>query len=481
MSVNTLHPVMMNIQQAASVLGAQWTGSNPFFTSVSTDSRTLRTGSLFVALSGENFDGHCFIPQAIGKGAVAAMIADEAAEIIKDPALADFAWLRVKDPRLSLGQLAAVWRKRFDLPLIAVTGSNGKTTVKEMLASILHQHAGSEHVLATIGNLNNDIGVPLTLLQLNANHNYAIIEMGMNHASEIAYLSNLALPTIAVITNAGSAHIAHLGKRDAIAAAKGEIFEGLDESGIAVINADDRYAPMWSQLAGKRRMIDFSLTHHAASVSAQHLQDTAGNSWLLSLPDGQVELTLQVPGRHNVYNALAAAAAAHAAGIGLTAIATGLGSYTGTHGRLQITTGPRHSTLIDDTYNANPESMQAALAVLCDMNGKKIVVMGDMGELGMAAAEYHWQIGQLARETKVDTLLALGEMSVHAVEAFGHEGRHFTNLDDLLAYLTDLLDTDVTVLVKGSRAMRMERVIEKLATAAKLTDRDAVLHDQNEH
>ncbi|SCZ86624.1 UDP-N-acetylmuramoyl-tripeptide--D-alanyl-D-alanine ligase [Nitrosomonas mobilis] len=471
MNGNTPAPVMMNVQQAARILEAEWSGGNPFFNTVSTDSRTLRAGSLFVALSGERFDGHRFIPDAIDKGAVAAMVADEAIEPLKNLVMSDFALLRVKDPRLALGQLAAVWRKRFDPPLVAVTGSNGKTTVKEMLAAILRQHAGCDRVLATSGNFNNDIGVPLTLLQINPSHHYAVIEMGMNHSGEIAYLSGLASPTVAVITNAGSAHIAHFGKTDAIAAAKGEIFEGLSESGIAVINADDRFAPLWRQLAGKRRIVDFGLIN-AASVSARRLQDTMENGWLLTLPEDQIELMLQVPGQHNVYNALAAAAAAYAAGIGLPAIAAGLGSYTGTHGRLQITAGLHHSVLIDDTYNANPESMQAALAVLCDTNGKKMLVMGDMGELGVAAAEYHRQIGQLARAAKVDTLLALGELSVHAVEAFGHGGQHFVNVDELMAYLTDLLDTDVTVLVKGSRSMRMERVIEKLTVAEKMTDRN---------
>lgn len=478
MNVDMLTPVMMDVQQAARLLDAEWTGSNPFFNAVSTDSRTLHAGSLFVALPGERFDGHRFIRDAIDKGAVAAMIADEATGSLKDSIAPDFALLRVKNPRLALGQLAAAWRQRFDLPLVAVTGSNGKTTVKEMLAAILRHAAGGDRVLATSGNLNNDIGVPLTLLRINANHSYAVIEMGMNHSGEIAYLSGLASPTVAVITNAGSAHIAHFDKVDAIAAAKGEIFDGLGDSGIAVINADDRFAPLWRQLAGKRQIVDFGLVN-TASVSAQRLQNTGENSWSLILPENQIELTLRVPGQHNVYNALAAAAAAYAAGVGLPAIAAGLGSYTGTPGRLQIMPGPHRSVLINDTYNANPESVRAALTVLCDMHGKKILVLGDMGELGAAAAEFHRQIGQLARMKKVDILLALGEMSAHAVEAFGHGGRHFMEVDALVADLTGLLDTDVTVLIKGSRAMRMERVIEKLTTEENQL-MGAVSHDRNE-
>lgn len=448
----------MNVQEAASVLHADWSGGNPVFTGVSTDSRSLKAGDLFVALSGERFDGHRFLPEAIEKGAVAAMVTREAASMQARP---DFGWLRVGDTRLGFGQLAANWRQRFTLPLVAVTGSNGKTTVKEMLAAICRHAAGNERVLATTGNLNNDIGVPQMLLQLHANHAYAVIEMGMNHAGEIAYLTRLAAPTVAMITNAGNAHIAQLGTTQAIASAKGEIFQGLDASGIAVINADDPYAALWRQLAGNRHIVDFGLNSQA-QISARAIAHPDSNAWSLRLPAGHTEVLLQVPGRHNVYNALAAAAAASAIGIDKTAIAAGLHAFSGISGRLQKQPGRHRSTLIDDAYNANPESMWAALAVLANMPGKKILVMGDMGELGMDAARFHHRIGQQARAAGVQTLLALGELSAHAVAGFGEGAHHFTSMDDLLTKAESCLATDVTLLVKGSRFMRMERVIEQL-------------------
>jgi len=448
----------MNIQEAALALHADWSGGNPVVAGVSTDSRTLKPGDLFVALSGEHFDGHRFILDAIEKGAVAAMISSDVEVARSEPS---FAWLRVHDTRLGLGQLAANWRSRFTLPLVAVTGSNGKTTVKEMLASIFRQEVGAANVLATSGNLNNEIGVPQMLLRLDANHAYAVIEMGMNHSGEISYLTGLAAPTVAVITNAGTAHIAQLGSTEAIALAKGEVFEGLSELGVAVINADDSYAPLWRKLAGDKRVVNFGMNENA-EISAHPTSHPSDNKWSLRFPDGQVEVVLRVPGRHNVYNALAAAAAANAAGVGIVSIAEGLHAYSGMSGRLQTKQGIRGSTLIDDTYNANPESMWAALAVLTTMPGKKILVMGDMGELGADATELHRRIGQQARATGVEVLLALGELSAHAVAEFGRGAQHFENMDDLLTKAESCLGVGVALLVKGSRFMRMERVIEQL-------------------
>ncbi len=449
---------MMSVQEAALVLHADWSGGNPIFSGVSTDSRTLESGNLFVALSGTRFDGHRFISAAIAKGAVAAMIS---ARANIPPLQPDFGWIRVDDTLLGLGQLATNWRRCFTFPLVAVTGSNGKTTVKEMLAAIFRHAAGAAKVLATSGNLNNEIGVPQTLLQLNADHVYAIIEMGMNHSGEIARLSSLAAPSIAVITNAGTAHIAHLGTIEAIARAKGEIFDGLKASGIAVINADDPHAPLWRQLAGGRRIIDFGMTD-TAEVSAQPAGHSAGDEWLLQLPDGKAEITLQVPGQHNVYNALAAAAAATAAGISAASITAGLHSFAGVPGRLQKRTGLHQSILIDDTYNANPNSMQAALMVLAEMAGNKILIMGDMGELGTDAVAFHREIGRQAGKAGVKTLLALGELSAYTVAGFGNGAQHFTDLDDLLTKAESCLDRDAVVLVKGSRFMQMERVIDRL-------------------
>lgn len=448
----------MSVQAAAQALHANWSGGNPIFTRVSTDSRTLQPGDLFVALSGEQFDGHQFISTAIEKGAVAAMIATDAAIL---PTKSSFGWLKVNDTRLGLGQLAASWRQRFTLPVVAVTGSNGKTTVKEMIAAIFKREFGATKVLATAGNLNNDIGVPQMLLQLTAEHTCAVIEMGMNHAGEIAYLSKLTAPTVAVITNAGTAHIEQLGTTEAIARAKGEIFMGLDAQGIAVINADDVYAPLWRQLIGNRSVIDFGITN-AAMINAQLISSSSQTAWLLQLPNDTVEITLQVPGRHNIYNALAAAAAASAVGISTTAIAEGLQSFKGTPGRLQKKIGLQQSILLDDTYNANPNSMQVALNVLAEMPGKKILIMGDMGELGIDAAAYHYSIGQQAAQAGVDTLLALGELSRQTVAGFGSRAQHFVDLDTLLEKAKDCLGKNVSVLVKGSRFMRMERVVEHL-------------------
>ncbi|ABI58534.1 UDP-N-acetylmuramoyl-tripeptide--D-alanyl-D-alanine ligase [Nitrosomonas eutropha] len=451
---------MMSVQEAALALHANsnWSGGNPIFTGVSTDSRTLRPGDLFIALSGEQFDGQHFISTAIEKGAVAAMVSTDTVIV---PTKSDFGWIKVNDTRLGFGQLAANWRQHFTLPLVAVTGSNGKTTVKEMIAAIFRHEFGSGNVLATTGNLNNDIGVPQMLLQLNTGHTCAVIEMGMNHAGEIAYLSQLAAPTIAVITNAGTAHIEHLGTTEAIARAKGEIFTGLGAQGIAIINADDAYAQLWRQLAGSRQILDFGITNPAA-IRAQQMSSSSEAAWLLQLPDDKVEITLQVPGRHNIYNALAAAAAATAAGISTTSIAEGLHNFMGTPGRLQKKVGLYQSILIDDTYNANPDSMQAALNVLAEMPGKKILIMGDMGELGTDAAGFHYTIGQQAAKAGIDALLALGELSQQTVAGFGSGAQYFADLDTLLEKAKDCLGKNVSVLVKGSRFMRMERVIEQL-------------------
>jgi UDP-N-acetylmuramoyl-tripeptide--D-alanyl-D-alanine ligase len=456
---------MMTVAEAAHLIGADWNGLDAYFTGVSTDSRTVRTGDLFVALSGEKFDGHQFVASAIEKGAIATMVQADAA----NGQLPSKPLVKVTDTRLGLGQLAASWRKRFNLPLVAVTGSNGKTTVKEMIASILqqemkHKHSSeiseAEYVLATEGNLNNDIGVPLMLLRLRAQHSFAVIEMGMNHIGEIAYLTQLAKPNVAVITNAGTAHIGGLGTVEAIARAKGEIFAGLEAKGVAVINADDHYAPYWRKLANDKRVIDFGLNKNA-QVSAKFQYDSLVTNLTLKFPDGTEHLVLQVPGEHNVRNALAAAAVAMGLGINKHVIAEGLRKFSGVNGRIQKKVGFHHATLLDDSYNANPESVCAALAVLAATSGKKILVLGDMGELGESATDFHRFIGKEARIAGLDRLLTLGELSAYASEEFGIGAQHFKNIDELLKETEKLLAADVTLLVKGSRYMRMERVVER--------------------
>ncbi len=457
----------MRLQEAAEVLNARRQGDNVLFTGVSTDSRTVCPGELFVALTGENYDGHQFVRAAREQGAVAAMVEHD----LNDVALStDFPLVCVENTRSSLGQLSARWRQRFSMPLAAVTGSNGKTTVKEMLAAILRCAVEDEtvgpddcpsRVLATAGNLNNDIGVPLMLLRLREIHQYAVIEMGMNHAGEIAYLTRLAQPDVAVITNAGAAHIEGLGSVEAVARAKGEIFAGLSQQGAAVINADDEYAPLWRTLIGKRRVIDFGFSAKA-QVSAEFKSEPYGSTIQLKLPDGIQHVTLKVPGTHNIRNGLAAAAAAVALGVNSGAIVAGLERFKGVQGRLQIKQGRNRSVLIDDSYNANPESVKAALAVLAAAAGKKILILGDMGELGKTARDLHRTIGEEARLLKLDGLMTVGELSRCASDAYGQGARHFNDMETLLDSLENRLDADVTILVKGSRFMHMERIVNRL-------------------
>ena len=448
---------MMLLSQAAQVLDGKLIGQDVLFTAVSSDSRTIAPGDLFIALQGENFDGSEFVADAIQRGAIAAMVnADRVNSAICNP---QSAILFVEDTRLALGRLAAHWRGQFAIPLVAVTGSNGKTTVKEMLASILRSAAGSaEAVLATQGNLNNDIGMPLMLLKLCATHRYAVIEMGMNHPGEIDYLTRLARPDVAIVNNAGSAHLAGLGTVEAVAHAKGEIFVGLPENGIAVINADDAHAPLWRKLAGAHTVIEFGMERHMA-VHAQWQPQGHGAHIEVSTPQGSFNANLQVPGVHNVRNALAAAAAAAALHIELADIAAGLEKFPGVGGRLQRKAALHGAVLIDDSYNANPASLHAALKVLAQAGGKKILVLGDMGELGAAAVRLHGEIGMEARRLGVNELLALGELTTHTVHEFGAGARHFARIEDLLATLDKELDANSTVLVKGSRFMKMERVV----------------------
>jgi UDP-N-acetylmuramoyl-tripeptide--D-alanyl-D-alanine ligase len=451
------------LSAAARALGVALRGGDVQIARVTTDSRDIRAGDLFVAIKGPRFDGHDFVGQALAGGAVAAMISDES--VLRD---SDAPALVVDDVRLGYGRLAAWWRSMFSIPLVAITGSNGKTTVKEMLASILRQHAGMDAVLATRGNLNNDIGMPSVLLELEPRHRFAVIEMGMNHLGEIAYLSRLAHPTVALVNNAGTAHIGEVGSVEAIARAKGEIYSGLDSDGVAIINADDAYADYWRSLVSGKRIVEFGLTRHA-SISARYELSEAGSLITLQTPDARFPVTLHVPGLHNVKNALAAVAAASVLGIPAERIVAGLGEYRGVAGRLQRRRLASGDVLIDDTYNANPESAQAALSVLGASAGRKILVLGDMGELGDAAASMHAELGGFARRAGVDHLLALGTLSAEAVRTFGAGGAHFTELDDLLEALRRHLDGSTTVLVKGSRFMRMERVTSALAAEALAT------------
>jgi UDP-N-acetylmuramoyl-tripeptide--D-alanyl-D-alanine ligase len=449
---------MMLLSKAAQVLGGELVGKDVEFSAVATDSRAIRAGDLFVALHGDKFDGSQFVSLAAEKGAVAALVnaGSYHGEAMPCPIVL------VKDTRLALGRLSGYWREQFSIPVVGITGSNGKTTVKEMLTAILREAAGSEDaVLATQGNFNNDIGMPLTLLRLRKQHQYAVIEMGMNHADEIDYLTRLARPDVAIINNAGSAHIANLGSLEAIAQAKSEIFAGLTKDGVAIINADEHFAPMWRVLAGSHTIIEFAVEARAAIKGFTQVADYI-QQIDVQTPLGNFAAELHVPGLHNVRNALAATAAAIALKVSPAVIAAGLEKFSGVAGRLQRRPALHGAMVIDDSYNANPASLRAAIEVLVQVPGKKILVLGDMGELGIEAARMHAEMGAEARELGVNKLFALGELSSYAVKEFGAGAQHFGCIEDLLEALKAVLGKDCTVLVKGSRFMKMERVVQYL-------------------
>ena len=441
---------MMSLAEAAAVLGGSVRGGDVRFSGVSTDSRTLRRGELFVALRGERFDGHGFLQIAAAVKAAAALVDSRYRGDVPLPAAV------VDDTRLALGVLARHWRARFRPALVAVAGSNGKTTVKEMLASILRSHAGDEAVLATAGNLNNDIGVPLTLLRMRQGHRWCAIELGMNHKGEIAYLADIARPTVALVNNAQREHLEFMNSVDEVAAENAAAYAALPADGVAVVNADDPHAEYFRSRAGARRVVDFGLDA-AAQVTARPAIGPLSSELLLRTPQGEAQATLAIPGVHNVRNALAAAAAAHAAGIDLEGIAQGLAAFRPYTGRLQVKQARGGATLIDDTYNANPDSVRAAIDVLASCPGPRVLVLGDMGEVGAQGAEFHREVGAYARAKGIASLLALGEATRDAVQAFGAGGRHFDKVEELVAQVSGS-----SILVKGSRFMKMERVVAAL-------------------
>jgi UDP-N-acetylmuramoyl-tripeptide--D-alanyl-D-alanine ligase len=459
---------MTLLSQAVEATGGKLVGDDVNFNAVSSDSRNIAHGDLFIALRGEHFDGYNFVATAAHEGAAAAMVNTASFDEQRASVALGIPLLVVEDTRLAMGRLAGWMRRQFAIPLVAITGSNGKTTVKEMLASILREAAGSEDaVLATKGNLNNDIGMPLTLLKLNARHRYAVIEMGMNHAGEIEYLTRIARPDIALINNAGGAHLEGLGSVEAVAKAKGEIFAGLKHHGTAVINADDAHAPLWRSLVGVNPLIEFGL-NPGADVCGTWLPHGNGLRLDVTAPQGMFAADLQVQGEHNARNALAATAVAIVLNIPLEIIVAGLEKFSGVPGRMQCKPARHGASLIDDTYNANPDSMRAAISVLAQSAGKRILVLGDMGELGEHAAIFHGEIGIEARKAGIEKLYALGALSGNAVREFGKGAQHFQRIEDLLEGLETELDEHTTVLVKGSRFMKMERVIDYLEAVATL-------------
>lgn len=449
---------MMRLSEINQALGGKMVGEDVEVHAVGTDSRQITPSELFVAIAGERFDGNQYALAALKQGAAAALVSVETPEI--NPAVI------VKNTRDSLGVLAQYWRNKFNLPLIAVTGSNGKTTVKEMIASILKAAGGD--VLATKGNLNNDIGMPLTLLKLRQHHTHAVIEMGMNHEGEIRYLSQLAQPQVALINNAGIAHIGELGSREAIARAKGEIFAGLRADGIAVINADDNFADYWRTLHPQKTILSFGLKHQA-DVSARYSLQQNGLMLSANTPNGAIDVRLSVLGEHNAMNALAAITAAIALDIPNAHIAAGLSTFRGVAGRLDKRPALHGATVIDDTYNANPDSMQAALDVLASeritSTTRLIFVMGDMAELGPEAADAHARMGHYAKLKGVDQMFTIGSLSQLASASFGSNGQHYEALESLLDALKNALHPHTIVLVKGSRASKMERVVNLIVEA----------------
>ena len=419
---------------------------------ICTDSRTLKPGELFVALRGDNFDANQFAVAAQAAGANAVLV-ERWVEGLKPPALI------VADARIALGEIAIGWRQRFTLPVIAVTGSNGKTTVKEMIAAILTEHVGAAHALASPGNLNNDVGVPLSVFRLRETHRAAVLELGMNRRGEIAWLARIAQPQVALVNNAQREHQEFLDSVQATALENGAALAALPDDGTAVFPGDDACTSIWRDLSGARRRIEFGLgAGHAvwADASAQI------EGFTLHHADQTVAVSVAIAGQHNVRNALAAAASCLAIDVPLTTIARGLAAFKPVKGRLVshlLTNGTR---LIDDSYNANPDSVRAAIDVLASRAAPRVLVLGDMGEVGTEGPQFHVEVGAYARERGVDHLLAFGSASVDSVASFGQSGEHFDQLEELNARARMLATRNATVLVKGSRFMRMERVVAHL-------------------
>lgn len=437
-------------------------------TGVSTDTRTTQAGNLFIALKGDQFDGHAFVDQAFSKGALVAVV-DHLLPNTLIPQIV------VTDTKAALGQLASYWRNQFSAPLIAVTGSNGKTTVTQMLAQILH-HVHNEQYLATKGNFNNDIGLPLTLLQWQASHQRVVVEMGMNHPGEIAYLARIAQPTVALVNNAQREHLEFMNSVAAVAQENGSVFYSTSATGTAVFPSDEPFTPLWREMAGTRATLTFGFNASADvhALSAQWLNGV----WVVhaKTPQEECRYTLAVAGQHNVKNSLAALACSIASGLTASQAAAGLCRFVAVRGRSRSFTVDvcgQQVSIIDDTYNANPDSMRAAVDVLATLPKPSLLVVGDMGEVGNSGPEFHFELGQYAKSKGIDTLVATGQASSQVTRGFDG-GTHIENRTDLIRTVVALLPTHASVLVKGSRFMKMEQVVEAIASAS--TIREVVTH-----
>lgn len=448
----------MKLSILAANIQGKLLGPDVNYTGLSLDSRSIKPHELFFAIRGEKFDGHNFIELAKQRGAVAAIV-----DHVIDT---DLPLVLVQDTRKALGELAKQHRSQFSIPIIALTGSCGKTSSKEMIASIL---AETGSVLTNFKNFNNDIGVPLTLLNLNTQHRYAVIEMGANHSGEIAYLTQITQPNVALITNIGPAHLQGFGSMSGVAKAKAEIFSGLAKNGVAIINADDKFTDTLQKASANFRCVSFGLSD-GCDFSATNIQvDADGKAiFLLHAPNGkEMMIRLSLPGQHQVLNALAAAAAASQVGIELFHIKSGLEKTQPVPGRVLLSKTKIGTNLIDDSYNANPSSVAAALKLLAHYSGQRIFVMGDMGELGPNAIEYHRQIGKLAKELKIDEVYTCGDLSKETAKAFGTNAKHYPNHQELILALKPHLRENVTILIKGSLIAQMGKV------AVALLDDDA--------
>jgi len=447
--------MQMNVSDIAAATAAEWMGKDIELEAVSIDTRSLNKGDLYIAIKGERFDGHDFIDTAIQAGAAAVMV--------MRPMTVDVPQIVVKDTREALADLAKAWRRRLSLKVVGITGSNGKTSVKEMTASLLKQ-AG--HVLYTYGNLNNDLGVPLTLLRITEQHDYAVVEMGANHAGEIAFTSQLTQPDVALLNNAGPAHLEGFGSLQGVAKAKGELIDSLADDGVAVLNRDDAFFDYWRQRAGARKVLSFGL-HETADVRALNIRQRVDNGrfvtdFTMKTEYFEMPVTLALAGEHNVRNALAASAAVMALGLDAERIQHGLADVQPVGGRLTPLTHRAGGLLLDDSYNANPASIEAALNVLIQKDGEPWVVLGALGEMGEDSPDIHRKLGALMKTMGIEKLFATGADAEYAVRAFGSGGAFFQSQQTLIETVQQTLTAEANILVKGSRAQQMEKVVAVL-------------------
>ena len=445
---------MMALSLATKILNGTLIGDDVEFSDVSIDTRSIKQGELYIALKGDSFDGHDYVEQAQKAGAVAA--------IVHEDVVTSLPVIKVEDTRKALGGLAAAWRQSFGGKVVAITGSNGKTTVKEMVSAIA---AKQGDVLATRGNFNNDIGLPLTLLRME-HEDFAVIEMGANHPGEISNLTHITKPDVALINNAGQAHLEGFGSVEGVAKAKGEIYQGLSSDGVVVLNKDDKYSDYWTELSAGKRIVSFSMKDKSASVYGEWQQSETGGTLKVSSGDENIIINLQVHGLHNAMNALAAIAVANALAINSKFVVQALSEFVAVKGRLDFHKVGKNITLIDDTYNANPASLDAGIKVLSELPGKHWLVLGDMGELGDDERRIHFDVGMKARTAGITRLLTIGKASRHAVDAFGENAENFNTKNELVSFIKEHQSEELGILVKGSRFMHMEQIIESIMKGA---------------